>query len=157
MLDRQRGRKFWGAAGRLRRSRDGAALAEMAIVFPVLLLLLIGVVDYGRLYYTSITVANAARAGAEYGAHSSEASVNFSAMKSFAQGDGQEAGTLTLAARNYCQCAGAANASCTACTGGVAPDVFVEVTASKMVKMLLRFPGLPDSISIIRKATFRSQ
>ena len=157
MLDRLRGRNSWGAVGRLWRSRDGAAIAEMAIVFPVLLLLLIGVVDYGRLYYTSITVANAARAGAEYGASSSAASINFAGMKSFAQGDGLEAGTLTLAARNYCECGGAADASCTACAGGVAPDVFVEVTASKMLKMLLKYPGLPDSISIVRKATFRSQ
>ncbi len=141
---------------RFRRSSSGGAAIELAVIFPVLLLLFIGAVDYGRLYYTSITVANAARAGAEYGARDFTTSGDTEAMKTFAQQDGQEAGTLTLSARRYCQCAGAAN-GCTACSGGAAPDVFIEVTASKNVAMSLPYPGLPSSVSIARTATFRVQ
>ncbi|MHB1295731.1 MAG: TadE/TadG family type IV pilus assembly protein [Anaerolineae bacterium] len=50
----------------LRRLRDeaGANLVEFALVLPVLLFLLIGVVDFGRGYYTYIAVTNAAREGA---------------------------------------------------------------------------------------------
>ena len=45
------------------RSR-GQALVEMALVSVALLLILSSVLDFGRIFYTQITVENAARAGA---------------------------------------------------------------------------------------------
>lgn len=42
----------------------GAAAVEMAIVLPLLLLLLGGIVDFGRAYYTKNILTNAAREGA---------------------------------------------------------------------------------------------
>jgi Flp pilus assembly protein TadG len=90
---------------RFRRSTKGGALLELAVVFPVLLLLLIGVVDYGRMYFTSVAVANAARAGAEWGAFSPTNSVNDSGMQSFAALDGAEvAGNFQITSRHYCRC-----------------------------------------------------
>jgi hypothetical protein len=46
----------------------GANLVEAAFVIPVLLLLLACVVDLGRAYFTYITIIDAAREGARYGA-----------------------------------------------------------------------------------------
>jgi Flp pilus assembly protein TadG len=139
------------------KARKGGAAVELAVVFPVLLLLLIGVVDYGRVFYTSVTVSNAARAGAEWGQQSPATETDTVSMKAFAQLDGNDAGSITLSARWFCECAGTANVACNACSGGVAPEVYVEVTATKVVTMLLKYPGLPGSITIVRKATFRSQ
>jgi Flp pilus assembly protein TadG len=48
---------------RSRRSR-GQALVEFALVLPVFLLILFGIIDAGRLIYTYNTIANAARDGA---------------------------------------------------------------------------------------------
>ena len=45
----------------------GASLLETALVVPLLLLLLAGVLDVGRAYHTYITMLNAAREGARYG------------------------------------------------------------------------------------------
>lgn len=148
---------FFSVVREFRRSQSGAAAVELALTLPFLLLLVIGVVDYGRAFYTSITVANAARAGAEYGAQSPETSGDFVEMRNFAQGDGQDAGTLTLNAIRYCECAGVAQACNAVCPGGAAPDVFIEVTATKSVSMFLRYLGLPTTLTIVRKATFRSQ
>jgi Flp pilus assembly protein TadG len=51
-----------------RRSDErGAGLVEMALVTVLLLLLLAGVVDLGRVFYEYIIVTNAAREGARYG------------------------------------------------------------------------------------------
>lgn len=47
-----------------RKSERGANLLEMAIVTPILLLLLAGVVDLGRAFYSYVVIANAAREGA---------------------------------------------------------------------------------------------
>ena len=50
---------------RSRRTR-GQALAEFALVVPVMLLLLLIAIDFGRLYFTYLGVTNAAREGAAF-------------------------------------------------------------------------------------------
>ena len=52
--------------GRRRRER-GQSLVETAIVFPILLLLLAAVVDFGRAFDAYIVLTNAAREGARWG------------------------------------------------------------------------------------------
>lgn len=42
------------------------ALVETALLLPILLLLILGAMDFGRLYYTKIVMTNAAREGASY-------------------------------------------------------------------------------------------
>ncbi len=49
------------------RSQSGASLIELGIITPLLLLLALGAIDFGRAYYLSIEVTNAARAGVQYG------------------------------------------------------------------------------------------
>jgi Flp pilus assembly protein TadG len=49
----------------LRKAREGGAAAvEFALILPVLLLLVGGVVDLGNMYYNQILMSNAARDGA---------------------------------------------------------------------------------------------
>ena len=140
-----------------RRAANGGAALELAVVFPVLLLLIIGAVDYGRIYFTSVTVANAARAGAEYGAQGVKTYNDTVGMKNFAKLDGAEAaGTLNVSVLRFCRCADVAHA-CSACSGGAAPDIYFQITATDTVGTLLPYPGLPTRIPISRQATFRSQ
>lgn len=47
--------------------RAGAAAIEFAIVLPLLVMVLAATIDFSRFAYTSISVSNAARAGAGYG------------------------------------------------------------------------------------------
>jgi Flp pilus assembly protein TadG len=51
-----------------RSERNGALAIEFAIVLPLLMLLLLGAIDFGRFSHTAIAVANAARSGAGVGA-----------------------------------------------------------------------------------------
>lgn len=48
-----------------RRSR-GQATIEMALLLPLLLVLVLGAVEFGRLFFTHIVITNAAREGAFY-------------------------------------------------------------------------------------------
>ena len=48
--------------------QGGQSLVEFALALPVLLLILLGLADFGRAFYYTTTIANAARAGAEYAA-----------------------------------------------------------------------------------------
>ena len=50
------------------RSSEGVALVEFALVIPVLLLLLVGILDTGRAVNAYVTISNASREGARYAA-----------------------------------------------------------------------------------------
>jgi Flp pilus assembly protein TadG len=57
------------AVPRPHRRRDhGAAAVELAIVLPLLLLLVCGIIDFGRLLNAQITLSAAAREGARWAA-----------------------------------------------------------------------------------------
>ena len=51
---------------RIRKEEKGQAMVEFALVLPILLCLLCGILDFGWLYYNQITLNNAAREGARY-------------------------------------------------------------------------------------------
>jgi TadE-like protein len=52
----------------LKKTSDlGATLVEFAVIFPLLLLLLFGVIEFGRLITTIISVSTASREGARFG------------------------------------------------------------------------------------------
>jgi Flp pilus assembly protein TadG len=53
---------------RIGRRQDGQALVEFAIVTPVLLLLVLGIVQFGILFNNYITLTDAVRAGARQAA-----------------------------------------------------------------------------------------
>lgn len=156
---RTRGSRILRRLKRLRRSEHGGAMVELAVVLPVLVLLAVGVMDYGRVYFTSIAVANAARAGAEWGAQGSGFYTDDARIQSFAQLDGAEAAPITITSNHVCKCGGTTvGCAGTTCAGGYGPPiVLVEVTATKTVALLLKYPGLPASVTITRTATFRAQ
>lgn len=46
--------------------QKGQALVELALTLPLILLLILGAVDFGRMFYHKIVITNAAREGANY-------------------------------------------------------------------------------------------
>jgi Flp pilus assembly protein TadG len=54
----------WRLSRRLSRRRPGIALIEFAFVVPLLILLLLGIIEFGWLVHNQLQVANAAREGA---------------------------------------------------------------------------------------------
>jgi hypothetical protein len=50
----------------LRRPSRGQALVETALLLPVMLILLLGTIDFGRLFFSYVNIHQAARIGANY-------------------------------------------------------------------------------------------
>ncbi|MCG0274878.1 MAG: pilus assembly protein [Thermosediminibacteraceae bacterium] len=53
---------------KLFRTQRGQAVVEFALVLPLLVLILFGVLEFGRIFHTYIVITNAAREGARLGA-----------------------------------------------------------------------------------------
>ncbi len=62
---------------RIIKSTKGQALVEMAFVLPILLLILMGIVEFGRIINSYLVITNAVREGARYAAiHSTDEQIN---------------------------------------------------------------------------------
>ncbi len=51
-----------------RQHERGTSLVEFALILPLLMVLITGIIDFGRAYQTIVTLTNAAREGARVGA-----------------------------------------------------------------------------------------
>jgi Flp pilus assembly protein TadG len=143
----------------LLRSVTGGAAVELAVILPVLVLLAIGVSDLGRLFFTGITVANAARAGASYGAQNTFTSGDTVAINLVATQDAVNAGAVTVTSRSFCRCDAGEVGDCTTGDCGAYGEYrfYVEVTVTKSVNMVFQYPGFASPVTLSRTATFRVQ
>lgn len=48
------------------RKEDGQAMVEFALILPIFLLILCGIIDFGWLFYNQLSLNNACREGARY-------------------------------------------------------------------------------------------
>lgn len=152
--------RFWKS---FYRRDEGAIVVEFALVIPVLVLLLIGAVDFGRLAVVGVAISSAAKAGAQYGAQSTATSVDTIGMRLAAEKDFNlsRLGTVSVNARWECRCpSNEAVTSCTVptCTGAdPTPRVYVQVQSTRSVALLLHYPGLPTTVSVVRRVVIRAQ
>lgn len=131
---------------RLRRMTRGQSMVELALILPTLALLLVVVADFARVFYTSIAVANAARAGVQYGSQSLLTAIQYTSIQQAALNDGENVSGLSATASDFCMC----NGSVVACSPPqcTQPQTFVQVTASATFHTLLNYPGVPSSVPI---------
>ena len=67
-------------------SDAGSALVELAVSLPLLVLVMVGTIDFARVFYTGMELTNAARAGAQYGAYNPAQSGDIAGMQTTAAG-----------------------------------------------------------------------
>jgi Flp pilus assembly protein TadG len=134
------------------RREGGQSLVELALVLPILLLLLVGVIEIGRFSYYSILVSNAARAGAQYGAQGLATAADQNGMETAATNDGESIAPLSATAKRTCGCTGTLaglSDTCPAiCTLPNHALVYVEVTARGTFNSMFNYPGLPTTIDL---------
>ena len=140
---------------RARNSERGMAIVEFAILVPALMMLLIGLVEMGRFAYYSIIVANAARAGAQYGAQSLATAADSNGMTQAALNDGQNITGLSVPTppSNFCQCAdgGASTCEATDCSSSHRLT-YVQVDTRGTYSSLFNYPGLPSTFTVNSQA-----
>ena len=156
---------------RVHQADAGGALVELALVLPVLVLVFVGTIDFGRVFNTAQALNDAARAGVQYGAKSAASSGDFAGMEATATAATSTPGIAAVATR-LCQCANdsgtfsATSPGANNCTSPVATScptghlvVTVTVVTTKTFNTLMAggLPGFMQSIGLSRTATMRAQ
>lgn len=150
------------------RKERGAALVELAVALPLLAVILVGTIDFGRAFRETMIITNAARAGAQYGAQSIYNSGDQTGMQNAALGvlsvNGVTSGASATAVRQ-CYCASGSGSfgapfGCPVVNPCVSTEhlvVTVTVTAQGTFLLTTPFPGLPNGFTISRSASARAQ
>lgn len=134
----------------------GQSAVELALVTPILVVLLLVAADFGRVFYTSIAVDNAARAGAQYGSHSIVTAADSAGITAAAKTDGWS--SLNVSA-SQCTCITSTNVAACAtsyCTNNPSAT-YVTVTVTAPFTTLVNYPGLPSSITLTGRAIMEVQ
>jgi Flp pilus assembly protein TadG len=135
--------------------QGGQSLVELALVLPMLLLLLVGVVEIGRYAYVDILVSNAARAGAQYGSQSLTAAKDVSGIQLAAQNDGLASFIVTPIQLCGCDSKPGDLGGCPTGTVCAHPLVYIQVTVKGPYSSLFSYPGLPASTMLTSTVTMR--
>jgi Flp pilus assembly protein TadG len=138
---------------------SGAALVEFALSLTLMCVILLGTIDFGRVFYTAMALTNAARAGAQYGAQSNAKSSDTSGMQTAAINSiSLDVSSVSALAARACTCNGTAMGSCppTGSCGGTV-RIYVTVTAKKTFTTLTSFPGFPHTVTLTRAASMRAE
>jgi Flp pilus assembly protein TadG len=136
----------------------GSSLVEFAVIVPFFALCLVGTIDFGRAYYLSIEVNNAAYTGALYGTQNHS---DTTGMQNAATGDAPDVAGITATATSGCECSdGTSSASpCPATPPTCSVNVvnYVNVTTSASYKPLFPWPGIPSTFSLQGSAKVRAK
>lgn len=153
----------------------GNAIVEFALILPFLILVTTGIIALGRYAYFGIVVANAARAGALYGAQpGGGGSADTAGMIAAAEKDAANNGVGTITASpmptatSYCMYWVAttpnpspnptANPTCAQTSGSNILINYVQVTVTGHANSgLPKLPFLPSTVTITSTAVQRVQ
>ncbi|HUI41299.1 MAG TPA: TadE/TadG family type IV pilus assembly protein [Terriglobia bacterium] len=164
----KRCRKALNRGSNLSRTEGGSSLVEFAVVLPLLLLMVLGSSDFGRLAYMYIEVYSAARAGAAYGSQNHITAADNAGMQTAAYNDAADLATgvptsFTATASHFCVCsngnsqAGSPQVACatTSCSGSQLIE-YVEVDTSANYQPWIPWTGGPSSATVAAKVQLQA-
>lgn len=161
----------------------GSALVELALTTPLFLFLIAGSIEFGRVAYYAIEVANAARAGASYGSVNVGNADQTASIEQAAKNDAPDLPVMNATATSACVCEtvthntdgtstqsfnpSSGTASCTtsttisSCTedDSVATQYvikYVSVSTSASINRIFSFAGLPRTYTVYGSSQLRT-
>jgi Flp pilus assembly protein TadG len=136
----------------------GQSYAELLVAFPILLFMLVAGADFGRVFYTAVSLNNAARAAAQYGSQSVATAADSSGMVSAAEADGSNIPNISATAS---QCTCESGSSVSACPSGYCTydsgATFVTVNVQAPFQTIFNYPGIPHSFTMSYQAIMQVQ
>jgi len=124
------------------KARRGVAAVELALLLPFLVFMFVLAIDYGRIFFFSVTITNCARAGAVY------------ASDPYAQ---TESPYRTIREAALAEAPGFAPTPAVSFVNGndVLGHPFTEVTVEGAFSTLTTYPGVPRTTTLRRTIRVR--
>lgn len=143
-------------AARRFRADQGQSLVELALTLPLLLIILVGVAEFGHFAYASIEVSSAAQAAVQYGAQNHATASDNAGMQLAATQDGPNLTGLRATAQHFCQCSDASASTCSAgdCSNSRMIE-FVQVNTTATVSPIFNYPGISKTMTLQGRAIRR--
>lgn len=166
----------------MKSKSEGQSLVEFALLLPIIMLLMLGVLEIGRAIFITIKVTNGATAGAVYASQNPTAAENSQAITTAVTCDinavtfrspyqpptcnSNGSIQVTTQSLSGCYCADTGAASCSnplsgqgecgglSCPGQILVEC-VQVTTNATFMPLFRYPGLPSSFQANGSAVMR--
>ncbi len=139
------------------RKTDGLAAVELALVLPILSLILVGTWDFGRAFQENARLASAARAGAQYGAYSTDNAEDTNGIILAARYDANDDDEVLLVTPvRSCECPNGSSISCEdTCGSGEMSRMYVTVQVDEEFEPYFEYPFIEAPISLSGQAIMR--
>jgi Flp pilus assembly protein TadG len=128
------------------KRRRGAAATELALLLPFLGFLFVIALDFGRIFYYTLTIENSARNGALWASDPFASGQSYSTLQDAVQAD---ASNLSPAIDN----ANISSSNGTDASG----NAVVKVTVNYSFNLITNYPGIPNPYSVSRTVQMRKE
>jgi Flp pilus assembly protein TadG len=140
-------------------ARDGIGAVEFAFVAGILVMVLLGIADFGIGFWEQMQVGNAARSGAEYALRYGYDS---SKIQTAATNATSLSGVTASASAQFCGCpdatTGVSTATCgSTCSDGDAAGTYTTVSAQVSYTTLFAWPWVSQPTTLYSAVTVRLQ
>ena len=137
---------------------QGSSFIELSLILPVLLLMLLGVVDFGLIFSQYMTVIDSTRAAAEYATVYGQRA-NSGQVQTFASQFASGIPGYSASAAVVCTCnPGGGGVSCTSSCGGpvTTPLQYMRITATATLPLIYGVQGFPTSLPVRANVSIRT-
>jgi Flp pilus assembly protein TadG len=145
------------------KSECGQSLVELALTFPVLIALLIGAMEFGRLAYATVELASAARAGAAYGIQNPVTFADTTGIAAAVTNDSPDISSFSpvTVSTFSCTCSDGTAVTCataaTLCVGTAHIIKTLQVKVTATISPSFHVPGLPTSYKLAGQSIMQAQ
>jgi hypothetical protein len=158
-----------GSSGKQR----GSILMELGVCLPFAALILLGAIDFGRVWTLASATSSAARVGAQFGVQSPnhaadsygirQAALTALSSSAAVASSADDGGSTSIedfdvTSGRYCECSDGSTIDCSnKCSGNISPAVFVRVQVDTIFHTLFDYRGIPNDVPIQRVAVLRAR
>jgi Flp pilus assembly protein TadG len=125
------------------------ALVELGFTLPMLVVLLLGAVEFARAAYTGVEVSNAAKAAVQYGAQNSATASDTTGMQTAASNEAPDIslGSTTVSTSYICSDGSSTSGSPPTCSSASVETILTVQTQATFAP-LIHIPGLGAAFTI---------
>lgn len=140
---------------RFARNQHGGPAVGFAFVLPLLMMIVIGLIDFGSHVVNTTALRNAARAAVQYARVKPE---DTAGIQSVAVQIGKlDPATLSVTTTRFCECTSGVAVQCTVQCQGSPMQKFVKVEVTQPFEPIIPYPELLLPTTVTGRATIRYQ